>query len=334
MAKGLFAMFPGWFGSSPGLTPCSCCLHWLLATVLFPHVSHFGAFPAPPLVIPGCVSALAESAGRPEWLSVQDIDVPLTQRALSKSLDIALFDAILDSAPNIRSKALTLSSSIPHAGDWLNVIPSRALGLHFLHREHRVCLRYWLGLPMFGESPQCSICHVAADRFGDHHVGCGGNGDRIFRHDSIRDAIFSAAQSAALAPRKELLSLIPGCQNHPADVFLPHWDRGLPAALDISVISTLQQRTLQGAAETQGYALSICEERKMAAHAVSCRAVGVSFIPLAIESLGGWSELGAKTINHIGRLLGQRLVICPSTTSRHLFQRCSVLCGEGMLLFG
>ena len=285
--------------------------------------------PAPPLVIPGCVSALAESAGRPEWSSLQDIDVPLTQRALSKSLDIALFDAILDSAPDIRSKALTLSSSIPHAGDWLNVIPSRALGLHFLDREHRVCLRYWLGLPMFGASPQCSICHVAADRFGDHHVGCGGNGDRIFRHNSIRDAIFSAAQSAALAPRKELPSLIPGCQNRPADVFLPHWDRGLPAALDISVISTLQQRTLQGAAETQGYALSVCEERKMAAHAVSCRAVGVSFIPLAIESLGGWSELGAKTISHIGRLLGQRLGICPSTTSRHLFQRCSVSLWRG-----
>ena len=159
--------------------------------------------------------------------------------------------------------------------------------------------------------------------------GVWGNGDRIFRHNSIRDAIFSAAQSAALAPRKELPSLIPGCQNRPADVFLPHWDRGLPAALDISVISTLQQQTLQGAAETQGYALSVCEERKMAAHAVSCRAVGVSFIPLAIESLGGWSELGAKTISHIGRLLGQRLGICPSTTSRHLFQRCSVSLWRG-----
>ena len=95
------------------------------------------------------------------------------------------------------------------------------------------------------------------------------------------------------------------------------------------MISTLQQRTLQGAAETKGYALSICEERKMAAHAISCRAVGVSFIPLAIESLGGWSELGAKTINHIGCLLSQRLGICTSTTSRHLFQRCSVSLWRG-----
>ena len=285
--------------------------------------------PAPPSVFPGCVAALAASAGRPEWLSLQDIDVPLTQRALSKSVDLALFDTLLDSAPDSRSRALTLSCSIPHAGDWLNVIPSRALGLHFLDREFRVCLQYWLDLPIFSETSKCSICHVAADLFGDHHVGCGGNGDRIFRHDSIRDAIFSAAQSAALAPRKEFPSLIPGCQSRPADVFLPHWDRGLPAALDISVISTLQQRTVQGAAETQGYALSVCEERKMAAHATSCRAVGVSFIPLAVESLGGWSELAAKSISRIGRLLGQRLGISPSITTRQLFQRCSVSLWRG-----
>ena len=109
--------------------------------------------------------------------------------------------------------------------------------------------------------------------------------------------------------------------NRPADVFLPHWDRGLPTALDISVISTLQQRTVHGAVKNQGYALSICE---VATHAASCRAVGVSFIPLAVESLGGWSDLAAKTISRIGRLLGQRFGIPPSITSRQLFQRCSV----------
>ena len=214
-----------------------------------------GHSPPPPSVFPVCVSDLAETAGRPEWLSLQDVDVPLTQRALSKSVDLALSDALLNSAPDSRLRALTLSCSIPHAGDWLDAIPSRALGLHFLDHEFRVCLQYWLGLPIYSGNSKCSICHVAADPFGDHHVGCGGNGDRIFRHDSIRDAIFSAAQTAALAPRKEFPSLIPGCRNRPADVFLPHWDRGLPTALDVSVISTLQQRTVRGAAENQGYAL-------------------------------------------------------------------------------
>ena len=123
--------------------------------------------------------------------------------------------------------------------------------------------------------------------------------------------------------------MISSRQSHPADVYLPHWSRGLPAALDVSVISTLQQRTLQGAAETQGYALSVGEERKMAAHAASCRAVGISFIPLVVESLGGWSELAAETLRRVGRLLGQRLGISPSITTRHLFQRCSVSLWRG-----
>ena len=125
---------------------------------------------------------------------------------------------------------------------------------------------------------------------GDHQVGCGRNGDRIHRHDAIRDTLFSAAQSAALAPRKEVPSLIPGSSSRPADIFLPNWCRGRPAALDVTVISALQSATLSGAANTQGFALQVGEQRKMAVHNEACQAEGVSFIPMVAESLGGWSE--------------------------------------------
>ena len=131
--------------------------------------------------------------------------------ALARSLDLALFDTVLDSAPDICSRSLILMP-----------FPLVLLVCIFL----TTCLQYWLGLLIFSESSRCSICHVSADRYGDHHVGCGGNGDRIFHHDSICDAVFSTAQSAALEPQKEFASLISGRQNHPADVFLPHWGRG------------------------------------------------------------------------------------------------------------
>ena len=165
-----------------------------------------------------------------------------------------------------------------------------------------MCLQYWLGLTISAGGTLCPICQVAADPFGDHQVGCGGIGDRILRHDSIRDAVFSAAQSAALAPRKEVPSLIPGTFSRPADIFLPNWQRGQPAALDVTVISTLQQSTLLGAASTQGHALVVGAERKLAAHAVACRAAGIAFVPLVIESLGGWSNEVADIM--IGRLQG------------------------------
>ena len=165
--------------------------------------------------------------------------------------------------------------------------------------------------------------------FGDHHVGCGGNADRIFRHNSLRDAVFSAAQSAALVPRKEVPSLIPGSQHRPADVYLPCWKGGRPAALDITVISTMQQSTMQSAADNQGHALLVAENRKLTTHAPACQAAGISFIPLAIESLGGLSDATNKTISSIGRLIGQRFGVPPHGSSRHLFQRLAVSLWRG-----
>ena len=156
-----------------------------------------------------------------------------------------------------------------------------------------------------------------------------GHCDRIFRHNSIRDAVFSAAQSAALAPRREVPSLIPGTQSRPADIYLPCWKRGRPAALDITVISTLQQSTVRGAAENQGHALLVAEERKFASHGAACQAIGICFIPLAIESLGGMSDMTADTISSIGRLLGQRLGISPGESTRHLFQRLAISLWRG-----
>ena len=49
-------------------------------------------------------------------------------------------------------------------------------------------------------------CEGVADLFGDHNVRCGGNGDRIHRHDSLHDVLFSATQPAALVPQKEVPS--------------------------------------------------------------------------------------------------------------------------------
>ena len=123
----------------------------------------------PPLHLSEVIADLASAAGHPDWVSLQSIDVPIRQRPLSRCIDKVSFDNLLSSASDERSKALTLSTSLPHAGDWLQVVPSSALGLHL------------------------------ADR--DHQVGCGGNSDCIFRHNAIRDAVFSAAQSAALVKR-------------------------------------------------------------------------------------------------------------------------------------
>ena len=143
------------------------------------------------------------------------------------------------------------------------MVPSSNLGLHLHNREFRLCIHYWLGLRIMSrELPfPCRPDGKLADPMGDHQVGCGGNGDCIHRHHSLRDALFSAAQSAALAPRTEVPALIPECSSRPADVFLPNWCRGQSADFDVTVISTLQSLTVYGASTTQGHALKVGEER-------------------------------------------------------------------------
>ena len=264
--------------------------------------SILGYHPITPPQVQDSVLALAKVAKFTSWRSIDNIDVPISQCQLSRIVDEAQFDSLLQFAPDERSQALALSTSLPHAGDWLNVLPSPSLGLTLHNQYFRHCLDYWLGLRLVSGRMTCAICNKfdAADSLGDHEVGCGGNGDRIHRHDALRDALFSAAQSAALGPRKAVPALIAGSRSRPANIFLPNWCGGQPAALDVTVISPLQSLTLAGAASVKGHALQVAENRKRAAHNANCAAAGVVFLPIAVEALGGWSEEAVFHISKIG----------------------------------
>ena len=99
--------------------------------------------------------------------------------------------------------------------------------------------------------------------------------------------------------------------------------------LDITVISTMQQSTMQSAADNQGHALLVAENRKLATHAPTCQAAGISFIPLAIESLGLLSDATNETISSIGRRIGQHFGVPPHESSRHLFPKTCYIPVEG-----
>ena len=81
------------------------------------------------------ISSLAVAANHPEWVCLDIMDVPIHQRSLSIVIDEAVYSHLLSTAPDIRFRALVLSSSLVHAGDWLNVVPSAYFGLgHVLQR--------------------------------------------------------------------------------------------------------------------------------------------------------------------------------------------------------
>ena len=68
--------------------------------------------------------SLAVAIDWPKWSSLDAIDVPLHQHLLSHAIDEASHHHLLSTAPDTRSRALALSSSLYHAGNWLNVVPS------------------------------------------------------------------------------------------------------------------------------------------------------------------------------------------------------------------
>ena len=278
----------------------------------------------PPSYIASALHSFGSATGINAASSLDDLDMPISQKSLSRLIDQSNYDHLLSISQDPRSRALLLSTSIPHAGDWLSALPAPNLGLHLLDSEFRLCLRYWLGIQIASDTSTCPVCSRLADPFGDHALACGGNNDRVTRHNAIRDVLFSAAQAAALSPRREVPSLIPESISRPADICLPSWTQGRPTALDVTVVSPLTNQHLPQAATVQGSALAVAEHRKRVVHFDNCRSVGVTFLPLALEFLGGWSNDAVITIKKIGYHLATRLGLSPAEVSSHLIQRLSV----------
>ena len=62
------------------------------------------------------IAALAAAAVRPDWQGLDDIDVSLSQRSLSLSIDVALHQHLISSAPSTRSWLCQLACLMPVIG--------------------------------------------------------------------------------------------------------------------------------------------------------------------------------------------------------------------------
>ena len=123
----------------------------------------------------------------------------------------------------------------------------------------------------------------------------------------------TSANGLCLGPRLEM-----GCgvgsdsQSRPADVLVPNWDLGKPAAFDLSVTSTLQSSALLEASVTAGSAALLAENRKHNNSDKKCDELGWACIPLVVAVAGRLSvrnnELKSKTIFSLYSRLGLTLV--------------------------
>ena len=142
---------------------------------------------------------------------------------------------------------------------------------------------------------------------------CGSGGERNTRHNNLRDALFDTAVAAGLGPVREGRFLLPGNDRRPADVLIRNWLGGKDAALDVTVVTPLQEATMPAAAHTAGHALNHAHGQKLNGAHEECRSQGIAFLPIVAETFGGWhpeaggevKKLGAALARHTGQEEGE-----------------------------
>ena len=118
-------------------------------------------------------------------------------------------------------------------------------------------------------------------------------------------------------------------QSRPADVYVENWIDGGKVAFDISVVSPTQNAIILRAAETPAAAIEMRKSSKIREHFNDCRAQGIAFKPLVVESFGGWDADAVKLLKKLGRHSARRWGKNDALEIKYFFQRLSVALQRG-----
>ena len=83
----------------------------------------------------------------------------------------------------------------------------------------------------------CPMCTQTVDMLGDHAACCTRNGERIVRHNRVRNLVANICREGLLSPVVEMKNLLTSTARRPGDIVLPNWSNGRPLAVDVAVTS-------------------------------------------------------------------------------------------------
>ena len=87
----------------------------------------------------------------------------------------------------------------------------------------------------------------------------------------------------------------------------------------MSVVSPVQDAILHRAADMAAAAIEMRKNSKNRAHLNDCRAQGITFQPLVVETFGGWDKEAAKYLKDIARLDARRWAKNDAIEIKHFF---------------
>ena len=260
-------------------------------------------------------NAMVDVSDELEWQSQLDDVVPVQQKSLSHAIDAKDMADHLGRLP-ASDRAALLSETLRGAYNFLEAVPTENLGLRMepIHFRTELRRRLLMDLHISGDS-FCVLCDQISDAKGRHDIMCSCGGDRTTRHNAARNLVASFAAQAALNPVLEKPALLPPSPEYPnadgrrpADVFLPTWFGGRPAALDFAVTCPCRQDLLRASGQTAGAAAALYASRKRAFlnTEADCERQGLRFVPMVAESSGGWRADALKTLQGIARAQSTR----------------------------
>ena len=108
-----------------------------------------------------------------------------------------------------------------------------------------------------------------------------------------------------------------------------HWTGGKDTAFDVTVVNPLQAALVRDAATTPGHALSTAHSRKLAKSFEPCQQEGITFVLIAVESLGAWHKCAINEIKKLGSAKARHNGEEESVEVQRLFQKLSVALMRG-----
>ena len=115
---------------------------------------------------------LQQNTGNVTYINTDLLPPDFTQHSLSIEIDNFSYTQLLSNADS-RNKARLHSLKLPHAGDWVDALPSPSLILSLDSRSFGAAMGFRLGLLLMTSSEcRASNCDRQQDSLGDHALHC------------------------------------------------------------------------------------------------------------------------------------------------------------------
>jgi hypothetical protein len=111
--------------------------------------------------------------------------------------------------------------------------------------------------------------------------------------------------------------------SRPADVYISQFE-GRETCLDVSVVHPCTPSTVVHAAQERGYAASSMEASKLALYSERCAANNLLFLPIVLESYGGFGPSAVISLCRLARLRAQFTGEEYSSCKKWLFQSMAI----------